>query len=140
MVGVGRLTVLAVVVNVEAGVVVFDGGKAAVLEDTEGTGTEMLIDLLGDGEVEMDDDVAPEAATEPPWADTFGDLTEANNLPVTLPTLHQTHQDRQGNEGSSSHAKHSKGAPRSRFPHRPSPYLPLVSPAANYASSHLQVP
>lgn len=71
--------------KVEAGVVVFDGGKAAALEDAKGTGAEMLIGMLGDDEVEMDDTVAPEAAIEPPSADTFGDFNEASNPPFTLP-------------------------------------------------------
>lgn len=59
LVAVGTLIFLAVVVNVEAGVVVLDGCKVVVLEDGEGTGAEMLIGMLGDDEVEMDGDVAP---------------------------------------------------------------------------------
>lgn len=84
LVGIGRLGFL-VVVKVEAGVVVFDGGKADVLEDAEGTAAKMLIGMLGDDEVEMDGHAAPEAATEPSSADTFDDLIEASNPPVTLP-------------------------------------------------------
>lgn len=49
-----------------AGVVVIDRGKSAVLEDVRSTGAEMLIGMLGDGEAEMDDDMALESATEPP--------------------------------------------------------------------------
>lgn len=71
--------------KVEAGVVVFDGGKADVLEDAKGTAAEMLIGMLGDDEVEMDDNAAPKAATEPPSTDTIGDLIEASNPPVTFP-------------------------------------------------------
>ena len=86
LVSVGRLLgCLAVVVEEDASVVVFDCGKAAVLEDAEGTGAQMLIGMLRDDNVAMDDDVAPEAATEPFWRDKFGDLIEAIDPLVTLP-------------------------------------------------------
>ena len=84
LVGVGKFGCLAVVVGEEASVVVFDCGKAAVLEDAEGTGAQMLIGMLRDDNVTMDDDVAPEAATEPFWRDKFGDFIEASN--PTLPS------------------------------------------------------